>query len=169
MKNGALRWSILEEIKSVMYKSLKQAIKCTGIRAPHVRLTARARSTGRVNCHNGWVSGNVNNKYDSDCVNFSSMERLEEMLNGLRDLRSLFRIALFPGDEVGGGFDHAIFEDCCFLVLNYSSHVIHRLGLVIKLVFTPIARTYIDLVITRSVLAIWATCNFVELPQLLIN
>ena len=57
VKNGALRWSILEEIKSVMHKSLKQAIKRTGIRAPHVRLTARARSTGRVNFSMGGCLG----------------------------------------------------------------------------------------------------------------
>ena len=33
----------------------------------------------------------------------------------------------------GGGVDHAIFDDCCFLVLNYSSHVIHSEGLVIHI------------------------------------
>ena len=60
------------------------------------------------------------------------------MFDDLKVLRILLRIALFPGDGGGSGFDHAIFDDFCFSVLSYSSHVIHSVGFVIKHAFTPI-------------------------------
>lgn len=44
------------------------------------------------------VSKNINDKFDSDCVNFSSMQRLEEKFDDLSDLRSLLGMAIFPGD-----------------------------------------------------------------------
>ena len=47
------------------------------------------------------VSENVNDKYDSDYVNFYSMQKLEEKFVDLKGLRSLLGMAIFPGD--GGG------------------------------------------------------------------
>lgn len=87
------------------------------------------------------VSENISNKFDSDCVNFSSMQRFEEMFDDPSDRAVCWIWLSFREMGVGYGFDHTIirrFDDCCFLVLNYSSHVISRVVLVIKHFFTPI-------------------------------